>query len=156
MTNNSRGTFHLCRGQNVELSFGNTVALIGGHVKFPNPGVPHGMLRPSHPKFDMRRLVFSSQPIGVTETFQVHVTRRQYKRNAPSLTLNVADTWDFIPEDKGCTFNDAQQNMVSEIFQSQQYHVAIVFWMIVWGNTHEPTHTCTHSQRMTFCAKADP
>ena len=148
MTNNSRGTFHLCRGQNVELSFGNTVALIGGHVKFPNPGVPHGMLRPSHPKFDMRRLVFSSQPIGVTETFQVHVTRRQYKRNAPSLTLNVADTWDFVPEDKGCTFNDAQQNMVSEIFQSQQYHVASYCVLDDCMGKHARTHAYMHTLTM--------
>ena len=119
MTNNNRGTFHLSRGQNVDLSVGNTVALIGGHVKFPHPGVPTGILRTTvRPKFDMRRLVFSSQPIGVTETFQVHVTRRCYKKSSPSLTLGgpTTESWDFVPEDKGCTFSDIQQNMVSEIF----------------------------------------
>ena len=121
MTDNNRGTFHLSRGQNVDLSVGNTVALIGGHVKFHHPGVPDGILRTTvRPKFDMRRLVFSSQPIGVTEVFQVHVTRRRYKKNFPSLTLGVPrldfESWDFVPEDNGCAFSDVQQNMVSEIF----------------------------------------
>ena len=103
------------------MSLGNTVALIGGHVKFPHPGVPTGILRTTvHPKFDMRRLVFSSKPIGITETFEVHVTRRQYKRCGVSVTKNLPESWDFVPEDKGCTFSDVQQNMVSEIGKLQQ------------------------------------
>ena len=120
MTDNNRGTFHLSRGQNVEFSLGNTVALIGGHIQFPHPGFPQGTLSTTvRPKFNMRRLVFSSKPIGVKETFQVHVTRRRYKKNVPSLTFGPprhTESWDFVPEDKGCTFSDAQQNMVSEIF----------------------------------------
>ena len=128
MTDNSRGTFHLSRGQTVELSVGNTVALIGGHVKFHHPGVPDGIVAMTvRPKFDIRRLVFSSQPIGVTEVFQVHVTRRRYKKNMPSGSLGLqyalqlpsrvnTQSWEFVPEDKGCTFSDVQQNMVSEIF----------------------------------------
>ena len=113
MTDSSRGTFHLSRGKNVDLSLENTMALIGGHIQFLHPGVPTGVLRTTvHPKFDMRRLVFSSKPIGITEIFQVHVTRRQYKKRGPG--LSGPESWDFVPDDKGCTFSDAQQNMVSE------------------------------------------
>ena len=113
MTDYNHGTFHLICGQNVDMSAGNVVALIGGHIKFPHPGVPTGVLRKIHPKFDMRRLVFSSKPIGVTETFQVHVTRRHHRKN---VRLTAPESWDFVPEDKGCTSSDVQQNMVSEIF----------------------------------------
>ena len=96
----------------MDLTSGNTVALIGGHIKFPHPGVPAGILRTTvQPKFNMRRLVFSSKPIGLTETFQVHVTRRRYRKNVP---LTAPESWDFVPEDKGCTFSDVQQNMVSD------------------------------------------
>ena len=114
MTDHNRGTFHLVCGQNVDMSDGNTVALIGGHIKFPHPGAPAGVLQTTiHPKFDMRRLVFSSKPVGVTETFQVQVTRRCHRKN---VRLTAPESWDFVPEDKGCTSLDVQQNMVSEIF----------------------------------------
>ena len=60
------GAFHSRRGDGVELSEGDTVAIIGGVHKF------------YYEKITTRRVVFSSKPINLRDTFQVHAVRRQY------------------------------------------------------------------------------
>ena len=57
------GAFYSKPGHNVELSEGNTVAIVGGAytIRFFNN------------KITMRRVVFSREPIEIKETFQVHV-----------------------------------------------------------------------------------
>ena len=62
------GAFYSKRGNSVELSEGDTVAIIGGVHKFYNK------------KITMRRVVFSREPINVRDTFQVHAVRRRYGR----------------------------------------------------------------------------
>ena len=90
----------------MELSENNTVAQIGGDVKFAYPG--HMTGGPvGRPVFNMRRVVFSSKPIEPTGIFQVHVTRRKYHRSKYDASYN------FHPNDKGCSRSDVQQNMVS-------------------------------------------
>ena len=70
--NENRGTFHISGGRNVEVSEGKTVAQIGGEWRFYHPGTPEHVRSDAVPtKIFVRRLVFSSKPIEVGETFQV-------------------------------------------------------------------------------------
>ena len=100
------GAFHSCAGRNVELSDNKTVAQIGGDVKFANPGHLTGG-PPGRPVFNMRRVVFSSKPIETTGIFQVHVTQRMYQMS------KYDGSYNFHPNDKGCSLSYPQQNMVS-------------------------------------------
>ena len=100
------GTFHSRRGPDVELSEGNTVALIGGVQNFVPPHIVHG----PPATIDMRRIVFSSEPIGVTGTFQVNVTRRRFiSRNGFSFTFEPGDK----SKQKICGYHNPHQTMVS-------------------------------------------
>ena len=95
------GTFHSKRGLNVELSEGNTVALVGGVHHF-NPSHVDG----PPAVIDMRRIVFSSKPIGVTGTFQVNVTRRKF-------TSRSGRFFTFDGKSKRGDYYEAHQTMVS-------------------------------------------
>ena len=98
------GAFYSKPGHNVELSEGNTVAIVGGAYRFYNN------------KITMRRVVFSREPIEIKETFQVHVVRRQYGINrgfGDCLFDNDSNLR------KGLfvrTCSEPQQNMVREFY----------------------------------------
>ena len=96
------GTFHLKRGPDVELSEGNTVALIGGVHNFDSFYTvgPRAVI-------DMRRIVFSSEPIEVTGTFQVNGTRRK------STNRRYGSLITFGEKSKSGRYCDPQQTMVS-------------------------------------------
>ena len=115
--NDNRGTFHISGGQNVELSEGNTVAQIGGEWRFFGPSSPSCIRSDSvHTQVYVRRLVFTSKPIEVAETFQVHVTRRKHMKSAG---LGHKKDIIFVPPAGNVLFSDrlihtdVQQNLVS-------------------------------------------
>ena len=110
------GDFHVIGGRNVELSQGNTVAQIGGTWKFKTPTIKstEGTLYSypyERPTISIRRLVFSSNPIKVGETFQVRVTQRKHRVNKSLIGSQIFD-YKFATGDKGCSHSDVQQNMV--------------------------------------------
>ena len=112
--NDNRGTFHIRRGQDVDLSEGKTVAQVGGEWMFYYPGTPQHVRADSVPtKIFVRRLVFTSKPIEVGETFQVHVTRRKHIKPGRNIIFAPGD---HCP--KRCygypKSTDVQQNIVSD------------------------------------------
>ena len=111
MNNDNRGTFHISGGRNVELSEGKTVAQIGGKWTFFHPGTPEGVRHDSVPvKVYVRRLVFTSKPIEVSETFQVHVTRRKHNRANGGISFVPGDSFIYY---KQLESTNVQQNLVS-------------------------------------------
>ena len=101
------GAFHRFSGLDVELSERNTEALIGGkRVFYPGRGSDqYGGYQIPRPVINMRRVVFSSEPIEITGTFQVHVTRRKCKSGSSRI--------EFFPEDNRGTKCEPHQSMVS-------------------------------------------
>ena len=101
------GAFHRFSGLDVELFERNTVASIGGkRVFYISRGKDQdGGYQTPRPAINMRRVVFSSEPIGITGTFQVHVTRRKCKASDTRL--------EFFPEDNRGTICNPHQSMVS-------------------------------------------
>ena len=99
------GAFYSKRGNSVELSEEDTVAIIGGVHKFYNK------------KITMRRVVFSREPINVRDTFQVHAVRRPYGRYydgyAFGTKLPDPNTPKGFFEVRPGILREPQQNMVS-------------------------------------------
>ena len=94
----------------MELSEGKTVAQIGGEWRFFYPGAPMHVRSDSvHTKVFLRRLVFTSKPIEVAETFQVHVTRRKHMKSERDIIFVPGDVY---TKRQPCMFTDVQQNPV--------------------------------------------
>ena len=111
--NDNRGAFHISGGRNVELSEGKTVAQIGGEWRFFHPGTPQLVRSDSvTTKVFVRRLVFTSKPIEVTETFQVHVTRRKHMTPGRDILFAPGDHCPKKPLYPKST--DVQQSLVSD------------------------------------------
>ena len=127
------GTFHLKRGLDVELSEGNTVALIGGLHKFDSyADGPRAVI-------DMRRIVFSSKPIEVTGTFQVNGTRRKFTNRCYGSHIAFGD------KSKYANYYDPHQTMVSISFTDKNSKIDIV--IVNYYNQILATCTSVTTQR---------
>ena len=111
------GAFYSKRGNSVELSEGDTVAMIGGVHKF------------YYKKITMRRVVFSREPINVGDTFQVHAIRRQYGRYYDGFAFGTklpdpnTPKGFFEVRPRPGVFSEPQQNMVS------CYAIIVYHWL---------------------------
>ena len=121
------GAFHRFSGLDVELSVRNTVASIGGKRVFYHArgSDQDGGYQIPRPVINMRRVVFSSEPIEITGTFQVHVTRRKYKAGDTRI--------EFFPEDNRGTKCNPHQSMVSPAALSGDYSTnsSIHSWLLI-------------------------
>ena len=110
------GAFYSKRGNSVELSEGDRVAMIGGVHKF------------YYKKVTMRRLVFSREPINVGDTFQVHAVRRQYGRYRDGYAFGTklpdpnTPKGFFEVRPRPGILSEPQQNMVSS------YAIIVCHW----------------------------